>query len=610
MCGFSGIVSAEQTTKAQAILSSLESTKHRGVDDTLVYNTETFFATSFSSSATKKQFPSLSPNEKSNIWLGFNRLSIVDLSAQAMQAFTCPKRQISFMLIGEIYNYKQLKEKYLSQEKFQSKADSEVAFRLYLKLGEDFIHHLRGMFAIVVFDKKTQQLTAWRDRFGIKPFYFTFKNHQFIFSSEINGILSTQLVEKTINYKGLAYSMYLGTCPAPLTIYESIFSLEAGAKLSLNLKNDTLNIAYYWTLQYQANAKKISRQELEKDITEIAQLSTTGNVKKAIMLSGGIDSGILAYFLGKNTTSILARSLHFANGNDEQKETQQNAQTAKLPLQFYKINALSKEQIINGFIAEEEPNTSIEPAWILANEAQKENIKVLYSALAPDELFGGYAYYTKALQWQKLLPFLRCIPNLLFPKNKQNQVSELKKYGSIATPFITNHLFSWQEIKSFLIEKKQEIPLHPIAYLLKQVKTKNPSFQQMPLLKQISYLDFHYYIASHHAFRSDRPAMLHSIEMRFPFLDHIFIAKYFNQSYLFENIKNENKPFFRQLAKKILQPQVLSMSKKGFTSSCANELRLFKNEIKNIEKEYSKLLQIEHKREEKIWYLLHLKTIF
>lgn len=567
MCGFSGVIS-DNELHPKIILDSITSIKHRGPDDTLIFTgNREFFSCELSNTDSKDRFQQLPPDKKSTAFFGFNRLSIVDLSSHAMQPFFDKEKEVVFMLNGEIYNYSELKTEFLADGTLISQSDSEVAFRLYLKFGDEFVHHLRGMFSIVVYDLKNNTLKAWRDRLGMKPFYYAIHDGVFIFSSEMKGIFATDLIKKEINYQGLSYSMYLGTCPSPLTIYKNISSLEAGSKLKYSKLSDQIKVERYWHLKYKPSKRKIGFEEFNTDLMELCQLHQTGDVEKALMLSGGMDSGTVAYYFSKFDSKLKCLNI-FANGHriDEREFAKENASNAGLDIVYLEIPSSPSASLIESCIqAEEEPNSIPEPAVFLCQEAQKMGIEVLYSALGPDEIFGGYEYFSTIQKLRKFRLFLKLTPNFLIPKMHREKFSEVKKYGFDYYPIICRRLFTWEQITKILKLEGNQKPIHPIKYLKNKVNEVYPDFKKLPLFKKVSYLEIYYYIASHHTFRSDQPSMQFSIEMRFPFLDHQFIEKYFNQPDTFENIDKYLKPQFREYVSNILPGRIFEMEKKGFS---------------------------------------------
>lgn len=602
MCGFSGII-ANVDIQGQTILDSIASIKHRGPDDSLILTgNRQFYSFHLSNSVTRENFPPLPLEIKSPQLFAFNRLSIVDLSQNAMQPFFDPEKELVFMLNGEIYNYMELRQEFLSTENFISNSDSEVAFRLFLKLGDEFIHHLRGMFSIVVYDFKSGELKAWRDRLGMKPFYYTLNEGTFVFSSEMKGIFATKVLEKQINYQGLAYSMYLGTCPSPLTIFNGIHSLQAGCQLSYSLNTGELSTSHYWHLKYEPSKRTIDFEEFNTDLEQLCRLHKTGDVEKALMLSGGMDSGALAYYFGKIDRALKCLNIYTDNHSiDEREYAQINASNAGLQLTFLEIPGSPKEnQIQECLQAEEEPNSVPEPAVFLCEKAKEMGFDVLFSALGPDELFGGYSYFSTIHKFRNLYKFLKFIPGALIPKKYRSKFMEVKMFGFEYYPLTCRKVFTWEEIRLFLQKKGEPIPLHPIEYLKCQVNDLYPGFKNLPLLKKVSYLEIFYNISSHHTFRSDQPSMRYSIEMRFPFLDHLFIEKYFNQADTFEKMGLYLKPRFKDYVGNILPKKIFEMKKKGFSMPTE---RWISTVLENKHPEISPANSVQR------WYLRMLREV-
>jgi asparagine synthase (glutamine-hydrolysing) len=305
---------------------------------------------------------------------------------------------------------------------------------------------------------------------------------------------------------------------------------------------------------------------------ELCQLHRTGDVEKALMLSGGMDSGTLAYYFSKFDPNLKCLNI-FANGHhiDEREFAKENASNADLDIIYLEIPSSPSAGLIESYIqAEEEPNSIPEPAVFLCEEARKMGIEVLYSALGPDEIFGGYQYFATIHKLKKLSGFLKITPNFLIPKRHREKFTEVKKYGFEYYPIICRRLFTWGQITKILKMKGEQKPIHPIKYLENQIKVTYADFENLPLLKKVSYLEIYYYITSHHTFRSDQPSMRFSIEMRFPFLDHQFIEKYFNQPDTFENIGKYLKPQFREYVSNVLPSRIFEMEKKGFSMPTEN----------------------------------------
>lgn len=590
MCGISGIFSKNKLS-GSSILNSLKSIKHRGPNNTIhtsFFDKEIhFYSSQLSDKRTQFDLRN-SDGIQANNWIGFNRLSIIDLSNNGMQPFYDNDAKISFMMNGEVYNFKELRNEFLSDVDFISDSDSEVAFQLYLKLGIDFVQYLRGMFVIVIVDYQKNEVNIWRDRFGIKPFYYFLDEENFIFSSEIEGIFATDLVQKEINFKHLAYTFYLNSSFAPNTIYNNIYSLEAATQLKVDLSNFKSEKNQYWQLNYQPNHQLIASEEFLNDVEKVVNLSSVSDVKQAVMLSGGLDSGLLACMIGYKNSDIDALTI-YNKSVPEQNElafAKSNAQNANLNIKTFEIENQADLQTIKEYcLAEEEPNSSPEPAYFLTKKAKENNYTVLHNALGLDELFYGYGYYNQAKKLEKYQAFLWEPFRYFLTGSKRNKYEEITRFGLETTPFIMRSFSSWTAIQKLFSQYGSADWKHPISVLMNQVKSTNINFEKMPLLKKISYLDFYYYISSHHSLRTDSPAMRNEIEMRFPYLDHLFVQKYFNCSFLDEDLSKENnKPFLRKNVQTILPQDVLSMKKKGFSMPTSKWL-----ENINLEQDFPEL---------------------
>ena len=570
MCGISGVFS-RQHLAAEHMLSSLSAIKHRGPDDTylaaLKEQHPVFFSCHLSSEDMKQIFED--PGDcRATGWIGYNRLSIIDSSVEGGKPLYDEERDCLFLMNGEVYNYKSLAQTFLEGEKRWSDTDTEVAFRLYLKLGDDFVHHLRGMFTIVAIHPKSYKIKIWRDRFGIKPFYYTFTGDHFIFSSEMTGVFSTGLVNIDFDKERLAHQLYLTGSLSPSVIYKDIRSLEPGCCLEVDSRSFELKIERYWQMVYQPAPDTISTDEFLNDIRELAALSLEGvdETDKTLMLSGGLDSGLLAAFF-KNARRMKACTIYsdFGRHRDELAYARLNAQHAGIPLLEIRMPAAMSPEMLDDFcLAEEEPNISPEPAYFLSSQIKNQS-RILYNALGPDELFYGYGHYVKARKLEYAVGLLRLIPGSLLPMKKREKLVDLRRYGLAVFPFISRSVAGWTEIKNLFREENTHTWQHPLEIVLQQAKSSFPDFEKCDLLKQMSYLDIYYYISSYHSFRSDRPAMLHHMEMRFPYLDHLFIQKYFNIAGLDKGLAYGNeKPFFRKHIKHVIDPAILTMEKTGF----------------------------------------------
>jgi asparagine synthase (glutamine-hydrolysing) len=304
MCGyfFSLTSSPLNNSQEDAVYKSL---KNRGPDDFGVFRTEVVI-------------------DKNKYYLTFlhTRLSIIDLSKAGHQPMMDVHSRYILIYNGEIYNYAELKNKLkLDGVHFVSQTDSEVLLQSYIYYGEKILEELRGMFSFVIWDREKKHLFFARDHLGIKPLYYGYsyeKNdhfgEDFFISSEISALLSLDLFNgHHISQDGLKEYLTLGHCLSPHTIIENIYSLQPGFKGTMANGPKTLELKSYFHLNSLFNIKessfsKMSFDEVKKDIKktliETVRRHMIADVPIGMMLSGGIDSSVLACLMSKEMRDV------------------------------------------------------------------------------------------------------------------------------------------------------------------------------------------------------------------------------------------------------------------------------------------------------------------
>ncbi len=239
--------------------------------------------------------------------LGFNRLSILDLSSNGHQPMASPDNKVLLTLNGEIYNafdYRPELEAWGYQ--FKSTTDTEIVLALYLKYGfEGMLNHLNGMFAIVVVDLGKNEIFIARDRFGIKPMYYISTGETFAFSSELKSFrfidnFRFMLFEEQLDEYLLFRNNLHGT------LFKDIQSLTPGHYLSFR-QNNGLVIKRYFDLNNYSRSPVVSGdigtygEKLEQWLSKSVQSQLMSDVKLGCQLSGGIDSSLVTWLANRNS---------------------------------------------------------------------------------------------------------------------------------------------------------------------------------------------------------------------------------------------------------------------------------------------------------------------
>ena len=230
---------------------------------------------------------------KNDIFLGHQRLAIIDLSPLGHQPMSNNNNDLHIAFNGEIYNYIDVRNK-LSDYNFKSNSDTEVLLAAYEKWGIDFLQELNGMFAFALYDVKENKLIVARDRLGIKPLYYHHREDVFLFASEIRSLLATGLIKARVNTKVIREYFTYQTVHAPNTMLEDVYELLPGEYMIID--DSGLKISKYWNICDNVNDESqnqdyetVCKHTLEQ-LNAAVERRMISDVPLGAFLSGGIDS--------------------------------------------------------------------------------------------------------------------------------------------------------------------------------------------------------------------------------------------------------------------------------------------------------------------------------
>ncbi len=299
MCGVYGIISRSRSPEMlQAVLSEMgKLLRHRGPDD----NKDMIF-----------------PVSGGYLGLGLTRLAILDLET-GMQPLVCSRDGSAIICNGQIYNYLELKP-LLEEEFLVSRGDIEVALHLYRQCGLDFLHHLNGMYAGAIYDPPRNRLLLFRDRFGIKPLYYTRQAETFFFASEIKPLLAATGRPPRLNTAALPIFFTYRYLPGEDTLFAGIKRLPPGSFLDYNLQRDQYTIRRYWEyLPGQSPDQSMSSLSLDEAgerflelLSDAVRLRLRSDVEVGTLLSGGIDSSAVSALAAGHQPDIRLFTMSFA----------------------------------------------------------------------------------------------------------------------------------------------------------------------------------------------------------------------------------------------------------------------------------------------------------
>ena len=497
--------------------------------------------------------------------IGFRRLSIIDVEG-GHQPFFNEDKEVVAVINGEIYNFKELKERLLQNgHKFRTKSDCEVIVHLYEDLGDDFVEHLNGMFAFCLYDKRNKKLLLGRDRVGIKPLYYTKPKDIIIFGSEIKAILEAEEVKYVPNKNVLDEYLIFRSLSNSRTFFSGIKILPPGTILVA--KPDGISIKKYWqppftrALECKEDIVQLIRDKLSESIS--GQLMS--DVSLGTQLSGGVDSGWVSVLAARKASGMNSFTIGFGEQSfDETNEAKLIAQTGSL--KYHEIMANSKTffNILPDIVwHNDEPLAHANSVEIyrLCSYARK-HVKVLLTGEGADELFGGYPRYYIC----KLTEYYNRFPSLLRPaysygldfltRNRGKRASEFLKMKPKELVF-WNAAFASPEKVSWLMDKPD--------LFLEERETELASLwhDSLDVLDNLLNFEFRSYLHSI-LLRQDKMSMGASLEARVPILDNAMVDLAFSIPARLK-IKNFNtKHLFKKAAVKDLPSKVVYKRKIGF----------------------------------------------
>ncbi len=521
MCGIAGYISNEDWNGNQM----LETLNHRGPNNTGDYNT------------TLK-------NKK--VFIGHKRLSILDLSSNGNQPMKNSSETIIISYNGEVYNFQELKFKYLKGHNFQSNTDTEVLLKLYELKGIEFLNELNGDFAISILDKSKEKFYLIRDRMGVKPLYFHSSNQDLFFASEIKSLLAVG-IKAELNKEALQQYFTFKYVPENNTLFKNTYRLPPAHYLCYDFNNQAFEIEKYWEPKPNPDYERLNYNDAKKEtyrlIEDACKLRLVSDVPVGTFFSGGLDSSIIAHFL-KGNQSIS----HYCAGKEDKdlkKEgttsdghyAQKLAEEWGLNLDMISIGGkqLSTELIRKtvGFNDDIIADGSQIPSFLITEKAANKS-KVILSGMGADELFLGYAGHQLLLLDQKV----NTIPNFIAKpllnlfaglnpgigsfKAYKRYLQKLGNYQKFdSARFGLYNIVGDFESSTSIFKTKAENESEMISFLSSYFPSDQNPFDNLRKFEWSNFLikNLHY---------TDRMSMANSVETRVPFLDHRIVELAYN----------------------------------------------------------------------------------
>jgi asparagine synthase (glutamine-hydrolysing) len=476
--------------------------------------------------------------------LAHARLSIIDLQGGA-QPMSTTDGCLWITFNGEIFNYIELREKLLSKgHRFATRSDTEVILNAYREYGEECVHRFNGQWAFAIWDAEGRKLFLSRDRFGVRPLFYTKTPDRFLFASEIKALLTSPEVPAEIDLQSLDQIFTFWVTLPPRTAFKNIFQLPPGC--SLTVEDGDVKVRQYWSLSYgeAGESSDADEQPLAEELLHLLEDATRirlrSDVPVGAYLSGGIDSTVTTALVRKIANDRLRSfSITFEDAEFDEQSYQDEA-SAFLGTQHSNVRCSGSDiaRIFPDVIWHtEQPiiRTAPAPMFVLSKLVRENGFKVVLTGEGADEVLGGYDIFKEAKirrfwgrnlesRWRPLL-LRRLYP---YMENIQRQPAAYLKHffrvteQDLASPLFS-HLPRWEltaRLKMlFATDVREAIKNYDGV---SEIERALPSaYRSWSPFSQAEYLEAKYllpgYILSS---QGDRMAMAHSVEGRYPFLDH------------------------------------------------------------------------------------------
>jgi asparagine synthase (glutamine-hydrolysing) len=517
--------------------------------------------------------------------LGHKRLSILDLSDEGIQPMKF--EHLEMVYNGEVYNFKEIR---LELEQlgysFHSDSDTEVILKAYHCWGLASLEKFNGMFALAIFDKNIEELTLIRDRAGIKPLYWYYKDGLFLFASELKSFHQHPHFKKEINRDVLALYLQHGYIHQPYSIFNSTQQLSSGEILHLNLKTEATKISKYWRVSewYEKPQLILSDEEAINQTEEILKKAfnyrMVSDVPVGIFLSGGYDSSLVTALLQSDREEkINTFTIGFEeNGYDESPYAKKVANHLGTHHTEYYCSHRDALEIIPK-LAEvyDEPfgDASVIPT-ILVSQLAREKVTVSLSADGGDEIFAGYDEYPSTLKMQK--NFNR------MPNSIRNSFSNMmESIPPSKVPFhhyLYNFETRYEKVKNLLkIQDCAQMLKYRSEQFTQKQLDKLLTFKPTSLvtafdsdiskiddpISQMLMVDYQTYMSANILTKVDRATMSVGLEGREPFLDKSIIEFAAQLPSHFKYRDGEQKWILKQITHKYLPKEMMNRPKMGFS---------------------------------------------
>jgi asparagine synthase (glutamine-hydrolysing) len=559
MCGIIGVASRSPVTNPAWLDAGRDAMQHRGPDDSGSW---------WSANRT--------------VGLAQRRLAIIDLSPGGHQPMQDEAGSLTIVFNGEIYNYLELRSLLMSKgHRFRTQSDTEVILAAYREWGTDCLAHLNGMFAIALYDERSNVLLLARDRAGEKPLFYSVTDGELRFSSELKGLLADATFDRTIDPAALDCYLTMGYIPGEQCILRKARKLPPAHAMTYDLGSGKMTTWRYWKLPPPPEVDLADDEalvdELERLLEDSVRRQMIADVPVGVLLSGGVDSSLVTAMAARTSSRVKTFTVGFQGNVKYDEADYARAVAAHFNTEHIELQAGDVGPDILGLLARQydEPiaDSSMIPTF-LVSQLVRQHCTVALGGDGGDELFGGYEQHRRILVLRsrfQMIPLsirkrMAAAGNAALPTGfrGRNYINALGVDFATELPFVASH-YNATERRALLGRD-----WHTVAEEIRNARVPEVS----ELLQRDTRMDFENYLPEDILVKVDRASMLASLEMRAPLLDFRIVEFAFGKvpSRLKASL-TERKILLKRLCKRVLPANFDADRKRGFSIPLPDWLR-------------------------------------
>ncbi len=483
---------------------------------------------------------------------------------------------------GEIYNYRDLRCDLEKQGwTFKTNSDTEVLLVSYLAWGEDALTRLRGMFAFAIWDRNTRELFCARDFFGIKPFYYTVQDGQFIFASEIKVILEHPAYQRELNEAALEQYLCFQFSALDETFFKGIFKLPPAHCMRVGV-DGSLSMTRYWSPTYTFDEDRSFEETvdaIDAAMRDSVRYHNVADVEVGSFLSSGIDSSYMAACLAEENPAIKTFTVGFAEYEGERDEISWARELAEKLDVENASKYISEEEYWESlpFVQWHMDEPSADPSAValyFVDQLAATQVKAVLSGEGADEFFGGYRVYQAPLSNARLSWAPK---GLLRGLSKAMHSTGIRgaNYLERASERVEDWYYTNANSVAFSAKERRALLRHVQNAPTPQELTA-PVYAEVAGFDEIlrmEYVDLYFWLVGDILLKTDKMSMAHSLESRVPFLDKRVFELSATIPTKFKVTPSQTKVALRAAAKRAIPKDWAQKEKLGFPVPIVNWLR-------------------------------------